>query len=401
MANIVVHITGSIAAFKAVTVVRMLQKKGHQVRVVMTKAATQLVGPATLASLTHHPVVTELWAFAEQGKVPHIELADWADYSIVVPASADIIAKLANGIADDPVSTTLLATPSPIMIVPAMNTHMWQSPTTQRNVAQLKQDGKIIMQPVHGKLAEGYAGDGRMPEPNEIVSYFDKTIYANNNELAGQRIIISLGGTVSPIDPVRYIGNRSSGKMGWAIAKAAYQMGAQVDVVAGRTSISLPKLGSRMTIYKVQTTQEMYQTINQLFNQSNVLVMAAAVADFKVVNYTDQKIKKVVGQKQVDLRLEPNIDILKTFGERKKNQLTIGFAAETQDLLTNAQQKLASKDADMIIANDVSRPNNGFNVDTNRVTILRPGKDPEPWPQATKQEIGVKLMKLVNLMLKK
>lgn len=400
MAKIVVHITGSIAAFKAVTVVRMLQKAGHQVRVAMTKSATKLIGPATLASLTHYPVMTDLWEPSTKGQIPHIELADWADYSLVVPASADIIAKMAHGIADDPVSTTLLATPSPVVVVPAMNTHMWQQPATQRNIARLIQDGKVIMQPVHGKLAEGYVGDGRMPEPIDVVNFFNGVIH-QSNELASKRIIISLGGTLSPIDPVRYIGNRSSGKMGWAIAQAAYHMGAQVDVVAGRTSISLPKLGDRMTIYRVQTTQDMYETINQLFDKSNALIMAAAVADFKVTNYADQKIKKVAGQEQINLQLEPNIDILKTFGEQKKDQLTIGFAAETQDVIENAQQKLTSKHADLIIANDVSQSDTGFNADTNKVTILRPGYDPESWAQDTKQAIGVKLMQLVNSMLKK
>ena len=400
MAKIVVHITGSIAAFKAVTVVRMLQKAGHQVRVAMTKSATKLIGPATLASLTHYPVMTDLWEPSTKGQIPHIELADWADYSLVVPASADIIAKMANGIADDPVSTTLLATPSPVVVVPAMNTHMWQQPATQRNIARLIQDGKVIMQPVHGKLAEGYVGDGRMPEPIDVVNFFNGVIH-QSNELASKRIIISLGGTLSPIDPVRYIGNRSSGKMGWAIAQAAYHLGAQVDVVAGRTSISLPKLGDRMTIYRVQTTQDMYETINQLFDKSNALIMAAAVADFKVTNYADQKIKKVAGQEQINLQLEPNIDILKTFGEQKKDQLTIGFAAETQDVIENAQQKLTSKHADLIIANDVSQSDTGFNADTNKVTILRPGYDPESWAQDTKQAIGVKLMQLVNSMLKK
>ena len=400
MAKIVVHITGSIAAFKAVTVVRMLQKAGHQVRVAMTKSATKLIGPATLASLTHYPVMTDLWEPSTKGEIPHIELADWADYSLVVPASADIIAKMANGIANDPVSTTLLATPSPIVVVPAMNTHMWQQPATQRNIARLIQDGKMIMQPVHGRLAEGYVGDGRMPEPIDVVNFFNGVIH-QSNELASKRIIISLGGTLSPIDPVRYIGNRSSGKMGWAIAQAAYHMGAQVDVVAGRTSISLPKLGDRMTIYRVQTTQDMYETINQLFDESNALIMAAAVADFKVTNYADQKIKKVAGQEQINLQLEPNIDILKTFGEQKRDQLTIGFAAETQDVIENAQQKLTSKHADLIIANDVSQSDAGFNADTNKVTILRAGYDPESWNQDTKQAIGVKLMQLVNSMLKK
>lgn len=400
MANIVVHMTGSVAAFKAVTVVRMLQKAGHNIRVVMTNSATRFVGPTTLASLTHYPVLTDLWNPAEKGEISHIEIADWADYSLVVPASADIIAKVANGIADDPVATTILATASPVVIVPAMNTHMWQQPATQRNVAQLRRDGKIVMTPVNGQLAEGYTGDGRMPEPSDIIEFFTNMMQTSQ-QLTGRRVIVTLGGTVAPIDPVRYIGNRSSGKMGWAIAQAAYQMGANVDVIAGRTSIPISSLGKRMTISRVQTTQDMYDAVETLFTKSDVLIMAAAVADFKVTNYVDQKIKKTSGEQQFNLQLEPNVDILKTFGKRKDDQLVIGFAAETQDVINNAQQKLSSKHADMIIANDVSHTNTGFNADNNKVTILRPGEEPEAWPVASKKAIGMKLMEVVSTMLKK
>lgn len=400
MANVVVHVTGSIAAFKAVTVVRMLQKSGHQVRVVMTKAATELVGPATFASLTHYPVLTDLWTPAKAGEIPHIELADWADYSIVVPASANTIAKLANGIADNPVTTTILATTSPVMVVPAMNNHMWHHAATQRNVDRLRADGVLIMNPAHGRLAEGYAGDGRMPEPDAVVKFFNEVVNQEQS-LAGQRVIVTLGGTVAPIDPVRYIGNWSSGKMGWAIAQAAYRMGANVQVIAGKTSIALQAMEPRLAIKRVQTSQEMFEAIQERFQQCDVLVMAAAVADFKVTHYAEQKIKKVAGKEDLTLHLKPDIDILKTVGASKTHQITVGFAAETQAVLQNAQQKLANKHADMIVANDVSRPETGFNVDQNQVAILRPGREPEKWPVASKQEIGQKLMQLISTMIEK
>ncbi|WP_251546270.1 bifunctional phosphopantothenoylcysteine decarboxylase/phosphopantothenate--cysteine ligase CoaBC [Limosilactobacillus caecicola] len=398
MAKIVVHITGSVAAFKAVTVVRLLQKQHHQVRVVMTKAATQLVGPATLASLTHYPVLTDLWKPAAAGQIPHIGLADWADYSIVVPASADVIAKLALGIADDPVTTTLLATPTPIVIVPAMNTHMYHQAATQRNLAQLRQDGKIILDPVHGQLAEGYTGDGRMPEPATIANFLND-LMASETTLANKTVLVSLGGTVAPIDPVRFIGNRSSGKMGWAIAKAALQMGAHVIVVAGRISINLPAENDRLTIKRVQTTQEMYEALAKEFPKSDILVMAAAVADFQVSSYTDQKIKKHSADQTLDLHLKPAVDILKTLGAQKSHQIVVGFAAETQAVLQNAQQKLAAKHADMIVANDVSGQQTGFNVDDNQVTLLRKDQAPETWPLTSKTAIGQRLMNVISKMM--
>ncbi|WP_040455748.1 bifunctional phosphopantothenoylcysteine decarboxylase/phosphopantothenate--cysteine ligase CoaBC [Limosilactobacillus coleohominis] len=393
MAKILVHVSGSIAAFKAVTVVRMLQRAHHEVRVVMTKSATKLVGPATFTALTHYPVLVDLWEPTLNGDIPHIELADWADYSIVVPASADVIAKIANGIADDAVTTTVLATPTPVMIVPAMNTHMWNQPSTQRNLDQLRRDGRLILSPVHGQLAEGYAGDGRMPEPKVIVHFMDQ-VMSSQEILKGKHVLIALGGTVAPIDPVRYIGNWSSGKMGWSIAQAALTMGAEVTVIAGRTDIHL-EAQKRLMIQRVRTTQEMYEQIEKHFGQCDVLIMAAAVADFKPANVVQQKIKKDPHQTVLNLQLTPTVDILKKMGHRKNHQLVVGFAAETQDVLANAQQKLVNKGADMIVANDVSQTTTGFNADNNKVTILRPQQKPLAWPTATKHEIGQRLMKLI------
>ncbi|WP_295728257.1 bifunctional phosphopantothenoylcysteine decarboxylase/phosphopantothenate--cysteine ligase CoaBC [uncultured Limosilactobacillus sp.] len=397
MAKILVHVSGSIAAFKAVTVVRRLQRDHHQVRVTMTKSATQLIGPATFAALTHYPVLTDLWQPSVNGSIPHIELADWADYSIVVPASADVIAKLANGIADDAVTTTVLATATPVVIVPAMNTHMWNQLATQRNIDQLRRDGRIIMEPVKGQLAEGYSGDGRMPEPTAVTALIND-LMANHHLLQGKSVLISLGGTVAPIDPVRYIGNWSSGKMGWAIAQAALKMGADVTVVAGRTSIAL-KEQSRLTIQRVQTTQEMYEAISKAFPQCDVLIMAAAVADFTPTKMISQKIKKQDDQTGIQLQLTPAIDILRTMGHQKNHQIVVGFAAETKDVLANAQKKLVTKGADIIVANDVSQKGTGFDADNNQVTILRAHQEPLVWPLASKNQIGLQLMQLIKEML--
>ena len=232
-----------------------------------------------------------------------------------------------------------------------------------------------------------------MPEPKVIVHFMDQ-VMSSQGILQGKHVLISLGGTVAPIDPVRYIGNWSSGKMGWAIAQAALTMGAEVTVVAGRTNIHL-EAQNRLTIERVQTTQEMYEQIEKNFGQCDVLIMAAAVADFKPANVVQQKIKKGPHQTVLNLQLTPTVDILKTMGKRKTHQLVVGFAAETQDVLANAQQKLANKGADMIVANDVSQTTTGFNADNNKVTILRPQKEPLAWPTATKQEIGQRLMKLI------
>lgn len=270
---------------------------------------------------------------------------------------------------------------------------MWHQPATRRNLDQLRRDGRLILSPVHGQLAEGYAGDGRMPEPKAIVHFMDQ-VMSPQGILKGKHVLISLGGTVAPIDPVRYIGNWSSGKMGWAITQAALIMGAEVTVVAGRTNIHL-EAQNRLTIERVQTTQEMYEQIEKNFGQCDVLIMAAAVADFKPANVVQQKIKKAPHQTVLNLQLTPTVDILKTMGKRKTHQLVVGFAAETQDVLANAQQKLANKGADMIVANDVSQTTTGFNADNNKVTILRPQKEPLAWPTATKQEIGQRLMKLI------
>lgn len=391
MSKIAVYLTGGIADYKAVEVVRGLQKRGHQIRVGMTKNAENFVGKQTLAALTKYPVLDDLWRESQQDKISHIELADWSDLALVVPATANIIAKLANGIADDVVSTTLLATSRPILVVPAMNTHMWDKASMQRNIKQIKTDGIKVLEPATGFLAEGYSGKGRMPEVTQIVDWVEDFVKVKT---PSKKIVITAGGTLEPIDPVRYIGNRSSGKMGVAIAQAAAKAGLSVELIVGSIKVTLPN-HPNLKIISVETTEQMLAAVKKSFENADALIMAAAVADYRVKNYVDHKIKKQAGTKEYQLELEETPDILKTMGHLKKeNQLVIGFAAETNDLLKNAKKKLESKNADMIVANDVSE--NVFGSDEDEVTILRKTDQPLHWTRMSKNQIAKKLIKLVE-----
>lgn len=394
MTKIAVYLSGSIAAYKGVMLVRELQKAGHQVRVVMTPAATRLVTPATLASLTHYPVLTDLWEPANEGKVPHIELADWSELAVVAPASADIIAKLAHGIADDAATTTLLATQAPIIVVPAMNSHMLAKPSVQRNLQQLRMDGCTVMDTDTGYLAEGYSGKGRFPEPDQIAAFILKQL-ETTQLLKGKKVLVTAGGTVEYLDPVRYLGNRSSGKMGIAIAQAAAKLGADVTLVTGRLSTSLP-LDPRIHTVSAMTSEEMLAAVDHDFSQADVLVMAAAVADFKPQQEASEKIKKQAGQNEYQLTLQTTTDILATMGRKKRpNQLVVGFAAESSQLISHAQEKLTKKHADMIVANNIKQEGIGFNADDNQVTILETGLKPDTWPIMSKAQLADRLMEKI------
>lgn len=395
MARIAVYVSGSVATFKAVSLVRILQKQGHEIRVGMTPASRHFVTPNTFYALTHQPVLTDLWQ-TNQSPVPHIELADWTELALVVPASADLIAKMANGLADDAVSSSLLATKAPVMLAPAMNSQMWLNPATQRNLKQLVLDQRIILTPETGMLAEGYVGKGRMMEPEEIASQVDKW-FANQNRLAGKTILVTAGGTREAIDPVRFIGNRSSGKMGLAVVQAALAAGAKVIAVIGQVQVEFPNHPNLM-VKKVTTTAEMLATTAASFEKADALVMAAAVADFRPAVVADQKIKKQTSQAELTISLVKNPDILATLGAKKNHQIVMGFAAETNDLLQNAQVKLAKKHADYIVANDVSQVGSGFGVATDQVTILQPNRAPEKWPLLSKREVGERL---INILAKR
>lgn len=382
--NILLGVCGGIAAYKAVEIASRLRKLGATVDVIMTSAATKFVTPLTFQEITGNPVSTDMWEKVHTWNVEHIALAQKADLVLIAPATADIIAKLAAGIADDMLSTTLLATTAPIFLAPAMNTNMYQNPILQRNLQTLKELGTYhIIPPANGYLACGSSGVGRLPEPAAIVDNITAYV-ACLQDLKGKHILISAGGTREPIDPVRYIGNRSSGKMGYALAEEAAKRGAVVTLISGQTALTA---SSCIDVIKVETARQMQDHIEEKFADSEIIIMAAAVADYCVEEVASQKIKK--SAKTLTITLKKNPDILLNLGQKKtKDQFLVGFAAETQKLLAFAKEKLERKNLDMIIANDVSKKNAGFNTDTNIVKIITRDKSVEDVPMMKKTALA-------------
>lgn len=383
-----VFVMGGIAAYKVPELVRQLIKKGAQVQVAMTQSAQEFVSPLTLQVLTKRPVLTHTFDEREPSQVQHVAMADWCDLALVVPATANGLAKMAHGLADDVVTTTLLAVTAPVLVVPAMNVHMYENPATQRNLAQLRADGLTIMEPDTGFLAEGYEGKGRLPELHRIVAQVER-LYARTHlpqSLAGKQVIVSAGGTRERIDPVRYISNDSSGKMGYAMAQAADWLGATVTLVSTTQSL-LPPEG--VQVHEVASAHELAQAMTSHYDQMDYVVMAAAVSDYRVKHPHDQKIKKVAGQTDWQLDLVQNPDILAQLGQTKRQQVLIGFAAETQNLLEHARAKLSKKGADWLIANDVSNPAIGFNSDKNQVYVLGAQGQEVLLPQQSKTSLAL------------
>ena len=383
-----VFVMGGIAAYKVPELVRQLIKKGAQVQVAMTQSAQEFVTPLTLQVLTKRPVLTHTFDEREPSQVQHVAMADWCDLALVVPATANGLAKMAHGLADDVVTTTLLAVTAPVLVVPAMNVHMYENPATQRNLAQLRADGLTIMEPDTGFLAEGYEGKGRLPELHRIVAQVER-LYARTHlpqSLAGKQVIVSAGGTRERIDPVRYISNDSSGKMGYAMAQVADWLGATVTLVSTTQSL-LPPEG--VQVQEVASAQELAQAMTAHYDQMDYVVMAAAVSDYRVKHPHDQKIKKVAGQTDWQLDLVENPDILAQLGQTKRQQVLIGFAAETQNLLEHARAKLSKKGADWLIANDVSNPAIGFNSDKNQVYVLGAQGQEVLLPQQSKTSLAL------------
>ena len=383
-----VFVMGGIAAYKVPELVRQLIKKGAQVQVAMTQSAQEFVTPLTLQVLTKRPVLTHTFDEREPSQVQHVAMADWCDLALVVPATANGLAKMAHGLADDVVTTTLLAVTAPVLVVPAMNVHMYENPATQRNLAQLRADGLTIMEPDTGFLAEGYEGKGRLPELHRIVAQVER-LYARTHlpqSLAGKQVIVSAGGTRERIDPVRYISNDSSGKMGYAMAQAADWLGATVTLVSTTQSL-LPPEG--VQVQQVASAQELAQAMTAHYDQMDYVVMAAAVSDYRVKHPHNQKIKKVAGQTDWQLDLVQNPDILAQLGQTKRQQVLIGFAAETQNLLEHARAKLSKKGADWLIANDVSNPAIGFNSDKNQVYVLGAQGQEVLLPQQSKTSLAL------------
>ena len=365
--NILLAVCGGIAVYKVIEVASRLRKAGANVHVVMTKEATNFVAPLTFQEISGNPVNVSMWEKVTNWNVEHIALANLADLVLVAPATANIIGKIAGGIADDMLTTVIMATKAPVLLAPAMNSNMFTNPITQRNLKTLRSFGYRIIEPASGHLACGINGVGRLPEAvdlfHEIENYFAA---AKKQTLAGKKVIVSAAGTREPIDPVRYISNRSSGKMGYAIAQEAADRGAQVVLVSGITNLPAPR---NVKLIKVESAREMQANIEQYFPDCDITIMAAAVSDYRVKDVAEQKIKK--SDEVMTIELVKNPDILKRLGEKKTaKQYLVGFAAETQNVLEYAQGKLQRKNLDMIVANDVSQAQAGFNVDTNIAKII-------------------------------
>lgn len=389
--KIAVGVTGGIAAYKVVTLVSRLVQAGAQVRVIMTDAATHLVSPLLFKEISGNPVATSLWAGNAEFNVEHVAIGRWCDVMVVAPATADIIGKMAGGIADDLLSTTLMACAKPKIICPAMNTNMLENPATVRNLETLRRDGVTIMPSGAGHLACGVNGSGRLPEPEDIKAFIDAFLARREGDLRGLRILVTAGGTREAIDPVRFIGNRSSGKMGYAIARDAARRGAEVTLVSGPTALRPPR---NVAFTSVETTQEMLDAVLGVYPNVDVVIMAAAVADYKPHHQAEQKIKK--NDATLELSLDKNPDILKLLGEQKKGQLLVGFAAETQNLLENAAAKVKKKNLDMIVANDVTMKGAGFSTDTNVVKLLFPDGTIKGLDLMTKEEVGNHILDIVK-----
>lgn len=356
-------VTGGIACYKAVELVRQLVKEGFLVQVIMTRGALEFVTPLTFQTLSGMPVAMDTFNLTQESEIGHINLADSADLLVIAPATANVIGKIAAGIADDLLTTVLMATQAPVLLAPAMNIHMYENPILQENVRRLRRFGYHFIEPAEGYLACGYEGKGRLPEPEKILEEIQRLL--RKKDLVGEKLLITAGPNREPLDPVRYLSNRSSGKMGYALARAALRRGAEVALISGPTELE-PPVGARLT--RVMTAAEMERAVLEEFPKCTAVIMAAAVSDYRPVDFVHKKIKR--GESVIELRLEPNPDILKTIAARKNGKLLVGFAAETEELISNAEKKLKEKNLDMIVANDISAAGAGFDVDTNVATIL-------------------------------
>ena len=383
--HIVVGVTAGIAAYKAVDLVSRLYKAGAEVKVVMTRNATKFVSPLVFGEISKHKVAVEMFENVQDWNVEHIAYATWADAYVVAPATANMLAKMAHGVADDMLSTQLLATTAPVFVCPAMNSNMYAHPTVQENLSTLRGRGVHVLEPDSGLLACGVEGKGRLPDPQKIMDWVDFHL-GKTELLEGKTVIVSAGGTQEAIDPVRYITNRSSGKMGYAVALKAAQAGAKTILVSAPTDLTVP-IGVECII--VRSATEMKEAIDSHYDSADAVIMAAAVADYRVAEVADNKIKK---QETMTLKLVKNPDILAGLGKRKKQQKLIGFAAETQDVITYGKEKVRKKNLDMLVANDVSKSNAGFDVDTNEVTFIYPDEQIVALPNMSKLDVAERII---------
>ncbi len=387
--KILLCVTGGIAVYKAVALVSKLTQAGAVVKVMMTESATKFVNPLSFQVMSKHDVYTDTFDEKDSNVIAHIDLADWADLIIVAPATANVIGKLANGIADNMVTTTLLATTKPVWIAPAMNVHMYEHPAVIRNIDRLYKDGIRFIEPSAGFLACGYVGKGRLEEPEKITALVAAFFQPKKLPLKGKKVIVSAGPTLERIDPVRYLSNFSSGKMGFAMAEAARDLGADVVLVHGPVSIPTP---NGMRVVSVESAEQMYEAILSEYDKADIVVKAAAVADYRPKHPATQKMKKTSTDQ--GLELERTTDILASLGAKKTHQLLVGFAAETNDVATYATGKLEKKNADFIIANDVSKTDRGFGSEQNTVTLY--GRDFErAFPSMDKKQLAIQLFEAI------
>jgi phosphopantothenoylcysteine decarboxylase/phosphopantothenate--cysteine ligase len=392
--RILLGVTGSIAAYKAVELLRELTKRGAEVQVVMTEAATRFVAPLTFETLSRQPVLLDMFSLAYGSHIGHIEATARADLFVIAPATAHTIARLAHGLADDFLSNIYLASRCPVMVAPAMDSDMYQHVAVQENLARLRDRGVHIVGPASGELASGLVGPGRLVEPPEIVEAIEKLL-APTQDLAGEVVLVTAGPTREPLDPVRYLSNRSSGKMGYAVAEAAAARGARVILVSGPTALAPPRT---VDVIHVETAQQMHDAVLAKLAAATVVIKAAAVADYRPKQMAGRKIKK--DEAVLEMKLESTPDILAEVGKRKGRRILVGFAAETEDLVANARKKLQRKNLDLMVANDVSQPGAGFDSDTNAVKILDAKGGVEELPLQAKRSVADTILDRVVGLLK-
>lgn len=391
----VIGVTGGIAAYRALDLVSNLVKAGAEVHVIMTAGAQQFVRPLAFESISHNRVHIDTFETPPGWRYPHLELARQADMAVIVPATANIIAKVACGIADDLLTTTVLAMGCPVLVCPAMNMHMYLNQVVQDNLSRLQRLGFTVVDPAVGPQACGDVGPGRLPDVAVILEKI-KEILEPQKELARRTVLVTAGGTRESIDPVRYVCNRSSGKMGYALAQAAARRGAEVYLVSAPTSLAVP---DGVQVIKVKTAEQMCRAVLELYPRMDVVIKAAAVADYRPRMQADQKIKK--NDSYLVLEMEKTTDILAELGRQKTHQLLVGFAAETEDLINNAREKIVNKNLDLLIANDVTQPGSGFGTDTNQVQILYPDGTVEPQPMMAKSALSEVIWDKVQQLMDK
>ncbi|WP_203362258.1 bifunctional phosphopantothenoylcysteine decarboxylase/phosphopantothenate--cysteine ligase CoaBC [Bacillus sp. REN10] len=385
--KVLLCVTGGIAVYKAVALTSKLTQAGALVKVIMSSSAQKFVTPLTFQALSRHDVYTDTFDEKHPKVIAHIDLADWADLILVAPATANIIGKLANGLADEMISTTIIASTAPIWIAPAMNVHMYDHPAVKRNIETLASFGYQFVEPSEGYLACGYVGKGRLEEPEKIITLMNEFFRKKHQPLKGKTVVITAGPTREAIDPVRFLTNHSSGKMGYALAEAAKELGANVELISGPVSLSTP---TGVQITQVQSAEEMYQAVMKKFREADIVIKTAAVADYRPKVVHSDKMKKKEGN--LILEMERTKDILKTLGQEKTHQLLIGFAAETDRVEEYAKRKLETKNADMIVANNVKTAGAGFGGETNIITIYKKDGSKKAFDLMTKKEAAYEIL---------